>query len=178
MSKNKEQTSQKNKSKTMSSKKKKKVLAAAALSAFIIGVVLGVISYKSEQSSKAQELYQTTDLHPATKNILNDPNYQNIILPEELDQKIEQKEELYVYFFSPLCKYCEQSKNDITKAFKDENTELYQLNLLEYEEGYQKYNVRGTPAIFHYKDGKVADMIYGGRPLEEYSRWIEETKNR
>lgn len=151
----------------------KNTIIISIVAAVIIGLIATVALYKGNQSAKAEELYQKDNVHSATVNLLDDPNYQNIILPKELEEKIDNQEELFVYFFSPLCKYCEESKDDITRVFKEMDIEHYQLNLLEYEEGYQKYGVRGTPAIFHYKDGAIVDHIYGSQPYKSYLEWIK-----
>ncbi|WP_121616585.1 thioredoxin family protein [Virgibacillus halodenitrificans] len=151
--------------------KKKNTIIIFVISAVIIGLVVGVIIYNENETAKAEKLYQKDEVHSASIKALEDPNYQNIILPGELDKKIE--EEVFVYFFSPLCKFCEESKGDIAKAFVEADVEYYQLNLLEFDEGYQKYGVRGTPAIFHYKDGIVVDNIYGSQSYRNYLEWIK-----
>lgn len=163
----------KNKKQDMAKKRK---IIWSIIAVLIVALIATGVVYQVSQNTKAKELYQKDNVHSASIKLIGDLAYQNIILSDELDKKIENKEDVFVYFFSPLCKYCDEAKNDIASAFKKTDVEYYQLNLLEYEEGYDKYNVRGTPAIFHYKDGELVDYTYGKQPLEDYVEWIKEQK--
>lgn len=174
-----EKNNQKTNNKKLGNKKEKQgtkakhIVIISLITALILGLIIGVVINTGGQTSKAEELYQKDNVDPASVKALDDPNYQNIILSDELDKRIDEQEEIFVFFFSPRCKYCEESKADITKAFKEAGVDYYQFNLLEYKEGYNKYGVSGTPAIFHYKDGEVANTIYGSQPFENYKEWIE-----
>ena len=55
--------------------------------------------------SNRNELYDkpVSKLNPATRELLNDPNYQNIILPGELDKLVQSGEPAFVYFFASTC---------------------------------------------------------------------------
>ncbi|MEX3623518.1 thioredoxin family protein [Viridibacillus arvi] len=109
---------------------------------------------------------------------LDDPYYQNVIGTDTLDKKIQQEQSFYVLYFSPQCQYCESSKADIAAAFNDKNTELFQVNVLEFEkEEYAKYNIPGTPTIVYYVNGKEKSQVAGARTYEEYVQWIKDTKN-
>src|SRR5690606_38195671 len=48
-------------------------------------------------------------LSPLTRELLNDPNYQNIMLPEQLETMLDNKQSGFVYFFSSSCIYCKQT---------------------------------------------------------------------
>ena len=58
---------------------------------------------------EASELYggkKVSSLNPATQELLNDPNYQQIILPDQLKSKVDNKENFFVYFFASDCPHC------------------------------------------------------------------------
>lgn len=101
-------------------------------------------------------------LFPATRQLLNDSNYNNIILPNELDRKIADKESFFVYYFSADCGFCKQT-TPVLKPLADEmGINLHQFNLLEYQEYFGKSNIQATPTLIAYKDGVEIDRIGEG----------------
>lgn len=64
-------------------------------------VLLGVFTnMKKEEKSKGNP-YGKDKLKPATVDQLDDPNYQNLILPVELEQDLQDSKDVTVYFYSP-----------------------------------------------------------------------------
>ena len=53
--------------------------------------------------------YNKEKLEQATIDQLNDPNYQNLILPDELTADLKNKEDKTVYFYSPTCIHCQKT---------------------------------------------------------------------
>lgn len=122
---------------------------------------------KSQQAhaEEAQQLYHTTPdkLNPATVKQLKDPEYQNIILPDQLKQQLDNKESLFVYFFSPTCSFCQISTPLINAIAADAGVTLYQFNKLEFDhEARTRYNVTETPTLIYFKEGQIEEVIVGG----------------
>jgi len=114
--------------------------------------------------AKAEQLYgvPASKLKPETLAQLNDPNYQNIIKPADLKAKIDGKEELFVYFFSPTCPHCQATTPVLVPIAKEAGIDLLQFNLWEFEDGWTQYKIDATPTLVHYTDGKEAARLEGG----------------
>ena len=54
--------------------------------------------------------------------------------------------------------------------------DLVQYNLLEFEQGWDDYNIESTPTIVQFKDGKEVARIVGLQEEDVYRRWL--TDNR
>jgi thioredoxin 1 len=134
----------------------------------IILVLFAALFFINKQSEKAADTVDNpygisaSKLDPATRKQFNDPNYQNVILPDALDSKIASKEETFVYFFSPLCSHCVRTTPVVNPIAKDAGVDLKQMNLLEFEDGWNKYRITGTPTIVVFRDGKEAARIENG----------------
>ncbi|MFS0645439.1 thioredoxin family protein [Siminovitchia sp. 179-K 8D1 HS] len=142
----------------------------------IIGLFAAIAVITKMQQEKASEgnIYKKEDLHPATVDLLDDPLYQNIILPDELDKKLRNKEDVTVYFFSPTCPHCMETTPIVSPLAKGKNIEVLQYNLLEFENGYEKYKIKYTPTLMHFKDGKEEARIVGAHPKEDFEAWFDE----
>lgn len=118
--------------------------------------------------------YEKDTLDPATVDLLDDENYQNIIIPEELEEKLANKEDVTVYFFSSTCGYCKQATPILTPLAEELGVDLVQFNLLEFEDGWDDYRIEGTPTIIQFKDGKETARIKNLQDEETYRQWFEE----
>jgi len=143
-------------------KKKKKFKMAYVYIAVILAlfVLLGVLN----NSGPVNELYgkKTNDLNPATRELLNDPNYQNIILPAELDKMVADKEDFYVYLFASDCGYCRQTTPQLVPLAQELGVDLPMFNLREFEQYFNKYNVNYTPTLAYFKDGVEVERLESG----------------
>lgn len=146
----------------------------------ILGVIIVLIGSFSlfhtlQKSKEAQEnVYQKADLHPDTIAQLDDPEYQNIILPNELAHLLKKENEVIVYFYSPQCIYCVQFTPTVNKVAKDLDLNIYQFNLLEFKSGYTDYNIQYTPTIVYYQDGVETGRLIGKTPENELVAFLEE----
>lgn len=116
-------------------------------------------------SEEAQQLYNTTPdkLNPATVKQLDDPNYQYVILPDELEQKISNNEDLFVYFFSPTCMYCVATTPHLVSIAADVGVDIHQFNKLEFDNiAVNRYGVTETPTLVYFSNGQAADALVGG----------------
>jgi thioredoxin 1 len=106
------------------------------------------------------------DLLASTRKQLNDPNYQNIILPDEMKSFIEGKGTGFVYFFSPECSHCIATTPRLMPVVNEQDVDLKQFNLLEFRDGWNDYRIESTPALVYYKDGVEVERMVGGMEVK------------
>lgn len=154
----------------------------------IIGIVLLLIgglwfanNYKTEKKveEKTAEYgnpYEKTNLHEETIEQLDDPLYQNQIIPKNLDKKLEDNETVTVYFYQPTCGYCQLATPVIVPMAEDLDVDLKKVNLLEYNhnEYWERYLIKSTPTIVHYEEGKEVARIVGNKSEKEFKSFFEE----
>jgi len=149
----------------------KKIIIFGSILLALFAAISFLTSY--QQNKKAEDNpFKKESLHPATIEQLDDPNYQNIILPDELDKKLAKKESVTVYFYSPTCPHCRDTTPVVAPLSKELGIDLKMFNLLEFEEGWDKYNIEATPTIVHYIDGKEVKRIDGYRDEAAFRDWF------
>ncbi|MNZ86584.1 Thioredoxin [compost metagenome] len=143
-------------------KKKKKVKMIYVYLGIVV-ILFGFI-FVLNNSGKVNALYDkpVSQLNPATRALLDDPNYQNIILPAELDQKVADKEDFFVYLFASDCSHCKNTTPLLMPLVDELNIDLPQFNLREFETYFSKYNVEYTPTLAYFQDGVEIDRLEGG----------------
>ncbi|GAF64542.1 thioredoxin family protein [Alkalihalobacillus trypoxylicola] len=139
----------------------------------VIFAALVLVTNMQQSQESGDNVYNKSRLDPATVDQLDDPNYQNIVLPEELEEKIENEEDATVYFFSPKCQYCQEVTPRLMPIADDMNVNLLQYNLLEFEQGWNDFNVDSTPTLVQYKDGEEVFRIVGAASNEDYQQFFE-----
>lgn len=154
----------------------KKVLIFAAVFIVLFGALALVTNYQQKQKA-AGNPYGKDELNPATVDQLDDPNYQDIILPEEVDEKIDKKEDFIVYYFSPTCEHCQRTTPVLMPAAEDAGVKIDQLNLLEFEDGWDKYGITATPTLVKYEDGKEVDRVEGSNDEAFFKELLNEWKS-
>jgi len=142
----------------------------------IIALFIGIYFLNSYQNSSKLENnpYDTDDLRQSTIDLLDDPNYQNIILPDELEEKIQSGDPVTVYFFSPECPHCKKATPIVAPLAKDMGIDLVQYNVLEYEQGWNDYKLSATPTIIHFDGGKEEARFVGAASKAEFEAWFNE----
>jgi thiol-disulfide isomerase/thioredoxin len=153
----------------------KKIIIFGAIILVLFGGLAFMTTYQNNQKAEGN-VYGKSDLDPATIDQLDDPNYQNIILPDELETKLENKEDTIVYFFSPLCDHCKATTPVLMPVADEVGVEIKQYNILEYEEGWNQYAITGTPTLVHYKDGKEVARVEGSNTEENFRTMLTEWK--
>ncbi|KMK76510.1 thioredoxin family protein [Alkalihalobacillus pseudalcaliphilus] len=151
----------------------KKIIIFGAI-IVVIFAALAYVSTTANQQKAEGNPYNKSNLHPETIKQLDDPNYQNIILPEELDEKLGNGEDLTVYFFSPTCGFCNEVTPRLAPLADDLGVDLKKMNLLEFDEGWSKYNIDATPTLIQYKDGEFYQGIQGAATNEEYTEFFQQ----
>ncbi|MDE3838073.1 thiol reductase thioredoxin [Bacillus methanolicus] len=150
----------------------KKVIIFLAIIIVLFAGVAILNNMQQKEKISAKNPYGKDSLHPETVKQLDDPNYQNIILPEELEKKLEAKEDVTVYFFSPTCPHCQDTTPIVAPLSKNMGIDLVLFNLLEFEDGWDDYGITETPTIVQYKDGKEIARITGYNEKSVFEEWF------
>ena len=124
-------------------------------------VLIFVLNSQKNKDALANNPYDTDDLEQSTIDLIDDPNYQNIILPADLEQKIATGESVTAYFFSPECVHCQEMTPRLIPVAEKNDIEIVKYNVLEYEKGWNDYRIEATPTMIHFKDGKEVERVTG-----------------
>jgi len=151
--------------------KKLLIIAGVVLAIFALIVFL---TNQSQGEKLADNPYGTDDLNPATIDQLDDENYQNIALPEDVNEQIQSGDPTTVYFFSPTCQYCQQTTPVLMPVADDMDIEVLQYNLLEFEQGWADYALEATPTLVHYENGQEVARWTGAQPKENIEQFYQE----
>ena len=150
--------------------KKLGIIGAIVVGLFAIIIVLTMMSNNSKLENNP---YDTDDLDQATIDLLDDENYQNIILPEALDEKIQSGEKTLAYMFSPLCTHCKNFTPKLMSVASDVDLQIDQLNVLEYDKAWDQYRITGTPTLIYFENGQEVARISGDYPEEDVRAFFE-----
>ncbi|MGD6858335.1 thioredoxin family protein [Bacillus infantis] len=152
---------------------KKVIIFLVIIIALFAGVAV-LTSMQNKEKVSGNNPYGTENLKSETIDQLDDPNYQNIILPDELEKKLKAGEDATVYFFSPTCPHCQRTTPVVAPLADEMGVDLVQFNLWEFENGWDNYNINETPTIVQYKDGKETNRITGSQDKEVFEEWFNE----
>lgn len=165
----------------------KKLIVYLSIFIVLMGALFAINSLDDAQKNKkyaepAQRLYNTTPdkLQKPTRELLTDENYQNIILPDELQTRLNNKEDLIVYFFSPVCQYCKETTPQLNKIAGEVGAIYRQMNVYEFEEQWARFNISGTPTLIAFQDGQEVARITGGiadvpgNTPDDFRKFLEE----
>ncbi|MEH7381491.1 thioredoxin family protein [Bacillus sp. JJ1533] len=143
----------------------------------IIVVLFGALAYVSTTQNKQKaegNPYGKDKLDPATLAQLDDPNYGNQILPDELETKLKNGESMTVYFYSPTCSHCQNTTPVIVPMVDEMGLDLKKYNLLEFEEGWKDYGIEYTPTLIHFENGEEVSRLVGyHEDHNEFKTWFE-----
>ncbi|MCU5298649.1 thioredoxin family protein [Bacillus paranthracis] len=102
--------------------------------------------------------------------------YSNKISLEDLNKNIEDKKEQTIYFYQTSCVHCQKVSPIIVPLAKDLNVDMKVIDIENLNEPWDKYDIKGTPTIIHFKDGKEVSRISGEQSKEKFKEWFEQTK--
>ncbi|MDR3542114.1 MAG: protein disulfide isomerase family protein [Desulfosporosinus sp.] len=99
------------------------------------------------------------------------------ITPNQLQQMIENGDNFYVYFYSPICEECIKSEPKLIQAVQELRVKnIVKVDVQKYEYLRQDLQIQGTPSIFVYSNHKLTKGITGGfKTVEEYKNFFRET---
>lgn len=151
----------------------KKIIAFALVIVLIFAALIFITSNQNKQQSEGNP-FGKKNLYPETIEQLDNELYQNIILPEELEDKLESGEPVTVYFYSPRCEPCNITSPKLVPKAKEMGVDLVLYNVLEFEQGWRQYALEGTPEVIHYDNGAEVARITGGHEAETYGQFFEQ----
>lgn len=132
----------------------------------LILALFGVLYFVNQASLRSQDdnVYgiPASKLNAMTRKQLDDPNYQNVILPDQLAEQLKAKTGTMVYFFSPTCPHCVATSPHLVPLAKEIGVDMKMFNLLEFDQGWSQYKLQVTPTLVYFKDGKEVERIEGG----------------
>ncbi|MFC4323881.1 thioredoxin family protein [Litchfieldia salsa] len=155
----------------------KKIIIFVSIIVVLFGGLAFATSYANKKAAEGNP-YGKAKLNPATTKQLDDPNYQNQILPEELEESLKNNETLTVYFYSPTCAYCQQTTPILVPLVDDLGVDVKKLNLLEFEDGWQDFAINSTPTLIHYENGKEVKRIEGLQTEETFREWFSDIESK
>ena len=133
----------------------KKLLNIGLIIVVLFAVVIFLTNVSNDKKlSSGNNPYGDKKLQQETIDQLNDENYQNIMLPDELEKKIKAGEDVNAYFFSPICVHCQAFTPKLMPIADKLGIDIAQLNTFEYGELFDKYEFKQTPTFIRFEDGK------------------------
>ena len=150
--------------------KKLGIIGAIVVALFALIIVLTVVSNKSKLANNP---YDTDDLNQSTIDLLDDENYQSIILPKALEEKIASGEKTIAYLFSPECGFCKNFTPKLMKVADELDLKIDQLNVLEYKQTWNQYRITGTPTLIYFENGLEVARISGDYSEEDTRAFFE-----
>ncbi|WP_017755204.1 thioredoxin family protein [Calidifontibacillus oryziterrae] len=139
-------------------------------------ILLAVVTNMNNKQQAVGNPYGKDTLHPETIKQLDDPIYQNQIVPNQLDEVLHNGGSAFVYFYSPTCSHCKTTSPVVVPLAKEMGINLQLLNLLEFEFGWDQYQIEGTPTIVHFENGAEVSRIEGGFEADVFEQWFNENK--
>ncbi|CAM5208432.1 Thiol-disulfide isomerase/thioredoxin OS=Ureibacillus acetophenoni OX=614649 GN=SAMN05877842_10733 PE=4 SV=1 [Ureibacillus acetophenoni] len=156
--------------------KKLGIIAAVIVVLFAAIIILTNLSNQSKLSDSNP--YGTTDLQQSTIDFLDNEFYQNIIQPEALKEKIATGEPVVAYMFSPECPHCKNFTPNLMPIADEVGVHIDQLNILEYQAGWNEYGIEYTPTLIYFNEGKEVNRIVGdySSEKEKVVEFLEQAK--
>lgn len=156
---------------------KKLAIVGSIIVILCVAIVLLTNKSQNDIMEAHDNPYGTDDLHPSTIELLADENYQNIILPDGLQSKIESDEGTYAYFFSPTCQYCKAFTPVLMPIAEEYGVKIDQLNVLEFDLAWNDYHIESTPTLIYFENGEEMARIVGDAPKEVVHEFFQSTES-
>ena len=149
---------------------KKLVIIGAAVVLLFAAII--VLTNMSNSDKMKDNPYDTDNLQQSTIDLLDDENYQNIILPDDLQAKIDSGEGVFAYMFSPECGHCMNFTPKLMPVAEQEDIQIDQLNVLEYENAWTTYQLQGTPTLIYFENGEEVTRLVGDHDEESIRQFF------
>ncbi|KOP72303.1 thioredoxin [Lysinibacillus sp. FJAT-14745] len=146
--------------------KKLLIIGSVIVLLFVAIIVLTNVSNNSKLASEKNP-YGDKELKQETIDQLDDKNYQNIMLPDELEKKIKAGEDVNAYFYSPVCVHCKAFTPKLMPIAKELGVDIAQINVYEYQDLWDKYHIKATPTFIHFEGGKEVNRFVGALSDED-----------
>lgn len=140
----------------------------------LIFVALIALQMYGNKEKLKDNPYDKTDLDASTIDLIGNKDYNNIILPKDLNERVKSNELFAAYFFSPICMYCKEYTPVLMEVVNENNLDIPKLNLLEYEESFNEYNITGTPTLIVFENGKEVNRVVGSISKAETEAFLKD----
>lgn len=151
--------------------KKLLIIGSVIVVLFAAIIVLTNVSNQSKLEI-AKKFYGDKELKQETIDQVDDKNYQNIMLPDKLEEKIKAGEPVNAYFFSPICIHCQAFTPVLMPIAEELGVDIAQLNVYEYDDLTDKYNIEATPTFIRFEDGKEVNRFVGALKEEDLRTFL------
>ncbi|ANV74125.1 thioredoxin [Bacillus wiedmannii] len=140
--------------------KKMLIFIIAILSIFALVIILTNKETKNEKTTGTEQVNY----------------YKNQITPEQLQEDLSNHKEKIVYFYKTTCPHCLRVSPIVVPMAENMKINMQVLNLEEYKQGWDMFQIKGTPTIISYKDGKEVNRILGEQSLQTFQTWFKNNK--
>lgn len=149
----------------------KKLAIIGAAVVFLFAAII-VLTNMSNSDKMEDNPYDTDNLQQATIDLLDNENYQNIILPDDLQAKIDSGQGVFAYMFSPVCSYCLEFTPTLMAVAEQEDVQIDQLNVLEYGNAGTTYQITETPTLVYFENGEEVTRLVGNHDEESVRQFF------
>lgn len=156
---------------------KLKKLIGVGVVVIALFAIITVLSNQSNKEKLKNNPYGTDNLAKSTIDLIGNKDYSNIILPEELFEKIKSGEPVTAYYFHPECQYCREMTPVIMPIAKEMGVDVHQYNMLEFGKLVNEstdYKIDAWPALVYYENGEEIGRMVGAQPEENIRLFFEE----
>ena len=152
----------------------KKLWIIGGVVVLLFAAIIGLTYYSNAEKLKDNP-YDKKNLNQATIDLLDDENYQEIILPDDLKKQIASGEPTLAYMFSPVCTHCQSFTPKLMKVVNELDVDIVQLNVLEYDEAWATYGITATPTLIYFNEGKEVTRLVGDYDEEATRAFLKGT---
>ncbi|WP_042224568.1 thioredoxin family protein [Oceanobacillus manasiensis] len=153
----------------------KKILIFVGVIVLLFAGLYFVIDYKNNQAvENSDNPYGDKKLEQGTIDQLDDPNYGNQIMPDELQETVESGEAVTVYFYDPLCVHCQNTTPYLVPLAEDNDVDMKKMNLREFQNQWNVYGIESTPTLIHFEDGEEQGRIVGQAPEDNFQQFFDQ----
>ncbi|HLR64056.1 MAG TPA: thioredoxin family protein [Pseudogracilibacillus sp.] len=152
---------------------KGKIIAIVVVIVLLFAGLWFANNYKNKSALEGVDNpYDKSSLKQETIDLIGDPLYDNIIVPDDLEEEIDSGQPVTVYFFSPTCSYCQATTPVLVPLVEEMDIDMKKLNTLEY--GMDQFQITGTPTLVHYDEGKEVARIIGQQTEDDFRAFFDE----
>ncbi|MYL73096.1 thiol reductase thioredoxin [Halobacillus litoralis] len=152
--------------------KKGMIIFASALVVLVV-VLVFVVNYQNSEKT-ADNPYGKEDLHQATIDQLDNPDYQNQIQPDALEEEIQSGEPTTVYFYDPTCVHCQRTTPRMMPIVDEYDLDVKKMNVREFEGEWDKYGIEGTPTLIHFENGEEQARVSGEQSVRDLDDFFQQ----
>lgn len=142
---------------------RQKMLIFIAVIVVLFAALYFVTAMKDNQATESDNNSNGTEDQDSVDSL-----YQNQITPDELDNELDEEGEAFVYYYQPDCSHCQRvSPILIPMAEEEFDLDMKELDLKEYDNKWDTYDIEATPTLVYYQEGEEVDRISGAAETDK-----------